>query len=93
MYALLTLRLSDSSPPPLTHTHTDCERRTELREHLRKKKFGNGYVSYNDTGRLYPPSDATNHDVTGRLNLFKLPFFCQLWPPFTEMIDRKRPLD
>lgn len=35
-------------------------------------------MSYNDTGRLYPPSDTTNHGMTGRLNLFKLPCLCQL---------------
>ena len=35
-------------------------------------------MSYNDTGRLYTPSDATNHGMTGRLNLFTLPRFCEL---------------
>jgi hypothetical protein len=60
--------------------YPQAERRTELREHLWKEEFGNAYVSYNDTERLCPPSDATNHGMTGRLNLFKLPFFCQLCP-------------
>ena len=43
-----------------------------------KKEFSKAFVSYNDTGRLYTPSDATNHGMTGRLNLFKLPRFCEL---------------
>jgi len=43
-----------------------------------KKEFSKAYVSYNDTGRLCTPSDATNHGMTGRLNLFKLPRFCEL---------------